>query len=338
MKIKDIVKDWGGFEELVADLHKDGKIEVQHNVTLTGQSGATRQIDVLIKQNESLTLIECKYWKKRVERANIDVLYAGMEDLNACKGIFFTTTGYQEGAKIYAESKGITIFVIRDLSDEEWGLPGEIVDFYTQIISKTLLSIELINPKAISLQNSINQTTIQLNLNFGGASQIQIISELKNKHPTLEDFIENTAHEQAILFQNKNIKLTGENDTQKEYFLRPINIKFNPELQVFQNNRIIIISEIKIEFGIKILQSRIKVDRSDNYTYVLAVEDCINNEVFSASKRQLSEFSEWNGLNPIEQQDENTSLKNGSIISVVLPDFFDQNEMPKKSKGTFLIE
>ena len=90
MKIKDVVEDWGGFEELITDLHQDGEFDVQRDVTLIGVSGASRQIDVLIKHKqgpyEYLTLVECKYWKKKVERANIDILYAGMQDLNAAKG------------------------------------------------------------------------------------------------------------------------------------------------------------------------------------------------------------------------------------------------------------
>lgn len=38
--LADLVKDWGGFEKLVADLSQTGEVTVEHNVNLTGRSGA----------------------------------------------------------------------------------------------------------------------------------------------------------------------------------------------------------------------------------------------------------------------------------------------------------
>lgn len=49
-----IVDDWGSFERLVAKLHETGSVTVQNNVKLKGQSGAIRQIDVLIKHTQGL--------------------------------------------------------------------------------------------------------------------------------------------------------------------------------------------------------------------------------------------------------------------------------------------
>ena len=70
----DFVKDWGGFEELVAKMHETGSVEVQRDVTLTGASGAPRQIDVLVTHREGLyehrILVECKYWHSAVKRTH----------------------------------------------------------------------------------------------------------------------------------------------------------------------------------------------------------------------------------------------------------------------------
>ena len=41
--LADLVKDWGGFEKLVADLSQTGEVTVEHNVNLTGRSGASRR-------------------------------------------------------------------------------------------------------------------------------------------------------------------------------------------------------------------------------------------------------------------------------------------------------
>jgi hypothetical protein len=42
----------------------------------------------------------------------------------------FTTTGYEPGAEAYARHRGIELFVVRDLLDDEWGAPGRIVSFW----------------------------------------------------------------------------------------------------------------------------------------------------------------------------------------------------------------
>ena len=49
------ISAWGGFEKLVAKLHETGTVTVKHDVTLTGQSGAPRKIDVLIRHAEGLS-------------------------------------------------------------------------------------------------------------------------------------------------------------------------------------------------------------------------------------------------------------------------------------------
>ncbi len=63
----EIFTDWDGFEQFVARLHRTGSVTVEHNVTLTGRSGASRQIDVLVRHKEGLyehlIVVECKYRK-----------------------------------------------------------------------------------------------------------------------------------------------------------------------------------------------------------------------------------------------------------------------------------
>ena len=94
---------WDDFERFVHDLYgEDPSLSVQRNITMVGKSGARRQIDVLVtlttKLHSYTTVVECKRWKDRVDRSRIDILYATMEDLNASKGVMFTTVGYEAGA------------------------------------------------------------------------------------------------------------------------------------------------------------------------------------------------------------------------------------------------
>ena len=62
----------------------------------------------------------------------VDVLAAKIEDLNASKGVIITTIGYEKGAELYAKHKNIDIFVVRELTEEEWGSPGRIIEIVLQ--------------------------------------------------------------------------------------------------------------------------------------------------------------------------------------------------------------
>lgn len=134
----DRLIDWKDFERFVHDLYvEDDQLHVEHDVTVIGKSGAKRQIDVRfihhVKDHTYTTVIECKRWKEPVTRERIDVLAATSEDTGAAKGVMFTTTGYEAGAQQYAAAKNIDLFLVRDLTDREWGLPGRVIWIYLQI-------------------------------------------------------------------------------------------------------------------------------------------------------------------------------------------------------------
>lgn len=146
MEMKDLVRDWGGFEELVADLHRTGNVTVQRDVTLTGQSGAPRQIDVLITHREGLydhkILVECKHWNRPIERLHIDAMATAIRDLGASKGVFFTTKGFQSGALHMAQSNSVDLYRVREPTEDEWGAPGRVVDLYFQFVCKAVSNFQ----------------------------------------------------------------------------------------------------------------------------------------------------------------------------------------------------
>lgn len=336
MQLEDIVKDWGGFEELVKDLHNNGNISVERDITLIGNSGASRQIDVLLKHTKGLyeymTLIECKFWSKKVERANIDILYSSMQDLNASKGVFFTTKGYQIGADIFAKSKGIEIFVIRDLTDEEWGLPGKIINLYLQILSKTVLNINTPNTK-ISYPVGIKQKMEpNLNISFGkkdNHSDNIIISSHKNKCKTLEQYLEKACEHALNEFSKKSFLINSGEECIR-YFQITINMPFNEkgeELKLFKDNCIIFIPKIELTIGIKVNQSEIIFDRSENHIYTLAIENCINKQVYIASKKDIIDSTNWDKIEQPKINNHDDIVKNGSIISVISEELFAPEEM-----------
>jgi hypothetical protein len=331
MKLKDIVKDWGGFEELVKNLHQDGETIVKRKEVITGISDAPREIDVTLRHKkgayEYLTLIECKHWKSKVTREKVDALYASIEDLRASKGVIFTTKGYQSGAETYAKSKNITIFVVRELTDEEWGRPGKVIEFYLQIIQKTILKITPLETKVAFAEHCLDRTNLGLDLVFGKntVSTNQILSEQKEKYKTTEDLLTFAAEHCCKEFQKRRLLINGGEECTR-YFLYNANLPFVPELKVYQKDRMMYIPEIEMEVGIKVTQSKITIDRGSSYDYAFVVQDCVSNQIFATSKKQKLDFPSWQPIKTGDDLANEDVLKNGSILSVIVNDFFDQNE------------
>ncbi|MEC8523718.1 MAG: restriction endonuclease [Pseudomonadota bacterium] len=84
-------------------------IDVKHNVKIKGESGATHQIDVYweywMAGVKKIVCIECKNWRKKVEKGHISSFIAVLNDIGPVNGIYVTTRGYQSGAKRMAKNK-----------------------------------------------------------------------------------------------------------------------------------------------------------------------------------------------------------------------------------------
>ena len=88
-------------------MNQTGDVTVEHNVILEGRSGASRQIDVLIRHNKGLyehpVVVECKYWKRNVERIHVDALATTVREVGASRGVIFSAEGFQSGAIAQAQ-------------------------------------------------------------------------------------------------------------------------------------------------------------------------------------------------------------------------------------------
>lgn len=102
------------------------KIKVQHDVKIQGKSGTTHQIDVFWEFNLAgvnyKTLVEVKDWKSSVKKEQISSLKGKIDDIPNSKGIFVSRTGFQEGAKTYAEHYGIQLITLTENEDFQIGL------------------------------------------------------------------------------------------------------------------------------------------------------------------------------------------------------------------------
>ena len=274
MGIADLVNDWGGFERLVADLHDTGEVTVERNVTLTGQSGAPRQIDVLIRHKqglyEHLVVAECKYWNSPVERQDVNALGATVTDVGASRGVIFTTKGFQSGAVAQAKHDHIELFVVRDLSDVEWGLPGRVVDLFLQIVQMGVGHIQTYDTYKIG--NPFNATQVTFNLEFGLDGPISCTPTLKRDGSPGGDPMEQhilQCAKQALTKSLGEVHMFNGGEECTRYVLAPINVLPDVPFKIPLNGELFVIPRMTFDLGIKFVQSRITVDRAKRYPCAL---------------------------------------------------------------------
>ncbi|GAB2870819.1 restriction endonuclease [Hymenobacter ruber] len=105
------------FEELVRDyLIQQGEplksFVATHDIKLKGPDGEY-QIDVFAEFEylgvNFKVLVECKRYSSRIKREAIQILYDKLRAIGAQKGILFSTSDFQEGARKYAKAHGIAL-------------------------------------------------------------------------------------------------------------------------------------------------------------------------------------------------------------------------------------
>src|SRR5271157_1218147 len=91
-------------------------IVVEPSKILHGKSGATHQVDVywefVAGAEACKCAIEAKHWDKPVSRRELSRFRAVLNDLQGQhKGVFVASSGYQKGARNYAERYGIDVYI-----------------------------------------------------------------------------------------------------------------------------------------------------------------------------------------------------------------------------------
>lgn len=103
---------------------------VSTNLVIQGKSGAKHEFDVYY-EFEHLNIIhriaiECKEWKRPVTKGEVGEFYSKIDDLNNISGVMVAKSGYQLGAKQFAEAKGIQLLEEKDLPSITEILTGQI--------------------------------------------------------------------------------------------------------------------------------------------------------------------------------------------------------------------
>ena len=325
------IVDWQGFEQFVTDLYKDdGNVKVEHNVTLKGKSNANRQIDVLITRKSKLhsyqTMVECKYWNKKVERNTVDIVYAGMDDLNIEKGVIFTTTGYEKGAIEYAKSKNIDIFLVRDLTPDEWGLPGQIIQFYLHLITASMDNFKFINTVCVPVVEEYPKTLnihIELSKDMIFPDEFQLYSiKNGNKGDNLIKYILSARHSLlSEMTKDTFILNNGEECIQEVKATAILDFSKFEYRQLRNQYGAINLSQIMFDITAHLSQSAIKIDRAESYNIALAIQNYIDNQINLVYQKQGQEGLTLtdNIYDKIVKQATSNKdvLQNGSIFKVM---------------------
>ena len=134
--------NWQSYEELVKDIYEklggSGNIRILcwgPTCKLQGKSGVSHQIDVLTSHSDGVheyrTAIECKHWKKKVDKDPIAKLSAILDDTQIEKGVIVSQSGFTSDAMGFARSKNISLVELRSPLDTDW--EGLIKDIHIDV-------------------------------------------------------------------------------------------------------------------------------------------------------------------------------------------------------------
>ncbi|MBO9136454.1 restriction endonuclease [Rhizobium sp. B230/85] len=329
--ISELVKDWGGFEKLVASLHETGDVTVEHNVILKGRSCAERQFDVLVRHRkgfyEHLIVVECKYWNKNVARLHVDALATTIREVGATKGVIFSTKGFQSGAIEQAAHEQISLFQVRDLTDEEWGLPGRDFHLFLQVIQPGIKSLAARVAQVAMPSDEDPSKPVHINIALGNP-------ETDSRTPTLADGVLREKTLEDILYKaiaDGQAKALGQGFTinsgaNSEMFVQfNLNINFEPQVIAIIERSLFWLDGIDVDMRMKISQSRIDIDRAEPYLF--AVEDKISNTIQTAARTKTDGVTTIAPLPPKDHERAGEATVSGSVLTVFTKAFFDVGEM-----------
>lgn len=296
MRFSELVADWGGFEKFVAELNKTSElVSVEHDVKLRDRLGVERQIDVLVTHRQGLytykTLIECKCWNSSVKRTQIDAMATAMEHLGAARGVFFTTKGFQSGAIETARSSNIDLFLVRELSDAEWGSPGRVINFRLCVFERGLDPHIRLNFLSRSQSDEQLAARLKLNLNFSVPNILLWHADDDSPADPLEKSVADVSLQQLEEFVSGFPAFHGDNVS--HIFDKKVELRFKrPRKWVNPENRDqdLIINAILVRFLFRVRQSEFSVDRSKKFPIAHAIEDCISGAAYIASRRDGEKF------------------------------------------------
>jgi hypothetical protein len=137
---------------------------VQHDVKLTGKSGASHQIDVYwefrIADTIYRTCIECRNYTSNIKKSRVVEFKGILDDIGNANGIIVTRVGFQEGALIYAEHHGVRLLLINP------------------VLQRINMNVHMVIPQISNIGFSFDSSHAKSVLEAAGADTANILLEL----------------------------------------------------------------------------------------------------------------------------------------------------------------
>lgn len=93
------------------------------NFKVAGKSGVNHQIDVLTLHFDGIhsyrTVIECKYWKEKINKEIVMKVAEIIEDANFNKGIIVSKNGFTQDGIDFAKYKNIGLVELKEIEDKD---------------------------------------------------------------------------------------------------------------------------------------------------------------------------------------------------------------------------
>ena len=105
MLSRGVAVNWREYEKEIADFFQSQypSAQITPNAALKGKfSGVDRQIDLLIEEQVDdyplRTVVDAKYWKKRIDVGDVEAFLGFLRDVDAGQGVMISMKGYTRGA------------------------------------------------------------------------------------------------------------------------------------------------------------------------------------------------------------------------------------------------
>lgn len=119
MQSSNSIKDWRELEAKVLDLFVSLGYKAEKGARITGVR-AEHQVDVIASFEYGglryQVVVECKYWNKKVNKAQVAALSSIVSDLGAEKGVIISKVGFQNAAVKLAENSNIDLYTFEQLA------------------------------------------------------------------------------------------------------------------------------------------------------------------------------------------------------------------------------
>jgi len=160
--------DWKLYESITRYIYEtmgkvDGvKIEGHgSSCKVPGKSGAWHQIDVMTSHSDGnrtyKTAIECKFWKKKINKDTVMKLAGIIEDADIDSGIIVSKSGFTPDGYKFAQHKNIKLIELREVNDKD--LKGKTKE--TAIADLDIkLNIKLTRPTILNIDFGKGRTVV----------------------------------------------------------------------------------------------------------------------------------------------------------------------------------